>query len=122
MRTVFSGIRGSAIALLFALALTLLSSLLARTGPELASYGNLCGPSHDQDCLEPLLNAGFPFAYLFDQPGISVERKLFFVEDEFRPIPFALNVAVYLILAFLLVQIAMQVRHALARRRASNDA
>lgn len=54
-----------ALSLLFALALTLLSSIVERKGPALASYGNLCGPNSDQDCLEPVLNAGFPFAYLF---------------------------------------------------------
>ena len=84
-----------------ALALTLLSSNLERTGPGLAQYGNLCGASHNDPCLEPRLNGGFPLAYLFDAPGVSVERKLSFAEDEFRAMSFVLDLAVYIAIILL---------------------
>ena len=93
-----------AVSLLLALALTLLSSLVQRKGPEQASYGNLCGLNSDQDCLEPVLNGGFPLGYLFDQPGVSVERKLDFVDDKFRFTPFTLNFIIYLCLALVAVR------------------
>jgi hypothetical protein len=122
MQTFLSRARTSALALLIAVALTLLSSHVERLGPEMASYGNLCGPSSDQDCLEPVLNAGLPWAYLFDQPGVSVERKLFFVEDTLRPVPFALNVVVYFFFVSLLGLAARRVRHAMSRGSARGDA
>ncbi|WKB55678.1 hypothetical protein [Eleftheria terrae] len=83
--------------MLLAVLLSSLSGQVERTGPELAAYGNVCGPRHDQLCLEPVRNAGFPIAYLFDAPGISRERNVAIVEDEFRPFAFCLNVAVYLV-------------------------
>ena len=101
-----NNLKSFALAVVLALALTLLSSLAERNGPELASYGNLCGPSRDQDCLEPVLNSGFPFAYLFDQPGVSVERKLFIIQDNIRPLPFTLNFLVYLSLVALALFVA----------------
>ena len=82
--------------LLSALLLTVISSHLERKGPELAAYGNLCGPTHDQLCMQPRLHGGFPLAYLFDAPGISVEGQLSFAEDEFRTAPFLFDLAVYL--------------------------
>jgi hypothetical protein len=111
-----------ALATVLALALTLLSSLVERKGPELASYGNLCGPSSDQDCLEPVLNAGFPFAYLFDQPGVSVERKLFILQDSFRPLPFILDFLVYLSVVSLVSFIARRRRNRTTRPAAQSDA
>jgi hypothetical protein len=78
-----------------ALSLALLSSEIERTGPELARYGNLCGPSFGDPCLRPVLKGGFPFAYLFDAPGVSVEGKLSFGEDVLRPAPLVIDVGVY---------------------------
>ena len=104
-----------ALALLLALTFTLLSSAIERKGPELASYGNLCGPNSDQDCLEPILNAGFPFAYLFDVPGVSVERKLFIVQDTIRPIPFALSFLVYLALPGIISVAVRRIKNAISK-------
>ena len=84
-----------------AIALSLLSVRLQRIGPELAAYGNLCGPSHFDPCLEPVLNGGFPFAYLFDAPGISIEHQLSFGEDDLRPISLMLDIIVYFIATLL---------------------
>ena len=111
-----------ALAVVLALALTLLSSLVERNGPELASYGNLCGPSSDQDCLEPVLNAGLPLAYLFDQPGVSVERKLFILQDNFRPLPFTLDFLVYLSLVTLALFIAGRRRTKTTQPATQSDA
>lgn len=78
-----------------ALALALLSSKIERTGPELAEYGNLCGPSGNSPCLGPVLKGGFPFAYLFDAPGVSVVGKLSFGDDDVRPVPFFIDLGMY---------------------------
>jgi len=58
-----------------------MSVFVQRTGPESAEYGNLCGPSSNDPCLEPVLKGGFPVAFLFDQPGVSVEHQLSVGED-----------------------------------------
>ena len=78
-----------------ALALTLLSVFVQREGPEVEAYGNLCGPAGNQDCYKPALKGGFPFAYLSDQPGVSVERQLSFGEDTLHPAALALDIAIY---------------------------
>ena len=41
------------------------------------------------------LKGGFPFAYLFDSPGVSVERHLSFGEDALHPTPLVLDIAIY---------------------------
>lgn len=82
--------------LLSALLLTGLSSNVERNGPELAAYGNLCGAEHDEPCMKQRLNGGFPWAYLFDSPGISVEGQLSFGEDEVRMYPLLADIAAYL--------------------------
>jgi len=83
------------LALIAAFALTLASVNVQRVGPELAAYGNMCGPRADELCLEPVLKGGFPFAYLFDRPGISVERQLAFVEDQLHVGALILDIAIY---------------------------
>lgn len=83
------------LALIAAFALTLVSVNVERVGPELAEYGNLCGPHTNEPCLEPVLKGGFPFAYLFDSPGISVERHLAFVEDQLFVGPLVLDMTIY---------------------------
>jgi hypothetical protein len=54
--------------LISAITLALLSVYVERVGPELAQYGNLCGPRADVPCYKPALKGGFPVAYLFDAP------------------------------------------------------
>jgi hypothetical protein len=39
----------------------------------------------------------WPAAFLLDKPGISVEGKLFPIEDDFRWSPFSADVAFYLL-------------------------
>lgn len=92
-------------AFLLANVLTLLTVMIERTGPELRSYGNLCGPALDGDCLKPALKAGFPFAYLFDKPGISVEHQLAFVEDEFLPMGWLLDAGVYFVVLLFIARV-----------------
>jgi hypothetical protein len=46
--------------------------------------------------MKPRLNGGFPWAYLFDSPGISLEGRLSFVEDEFRTYRFLADLAAYM--------------------------
>lgn len=83
-------------AVLLATALAILSVYIERTGPELAAYGNLCGASTNEPCYELALKGGYPFAYLFDSPGVSVEHKLSFIEDKFIPSWFLANCLAYL--------------------------
>jgi hypothetical protein len=115
-------IRSFALTAVLALAVTLLSLLIEREGPELASYGNLCGPSSNQACREPVLNAGFPFPYLFDQPGVSVERKLHLLQDNVRTTPFALNFFAYLAILATAILAARRLRNAVPKPHPRSDA
>jgi len=85
----------ASLALALAFALAVLSSFVQREGPELESYGNLCGPAGNENCYKPALKGGFPFAYLFDSPGVSVERQLSFGEDTRHPMALVLDTAIY---------------------------
>ena len=80
------------VSLSIAIAITILSSNIQRIGPALRSYGNVCGPSGNELCYMPVLNGGFPFPYFFDNPLISVRGTLDFFEDEFRVLPFLIDV------------------------------
>lgn len=82
-------------AFIAACALSLLSVYVERTGPELQPYGNLCGPTGNEDCLESVLKGGVPFAYLFDSAATSVLHQLAFVEDDFQLGAFVLDIAFY---------------------------
>lgn len=87
-----------AITAALALASAALSVFVERWGPELAPYGNLCGPQSSEPCMELVLNAGFPIAFLFDQAGVSVEHRLSVLEDQFRIGAFAMNAGFYWLL------------------------
>lgn len=80
-----------------ACALALLSVHIERSGPELEAYGNLCGPTSDQPCLEPALKGGFPLAFLVDAGGLSVEHKLSLFEDRLHRDALAIDVALYFV-------------------------
>lgn len=90
------------LALMSAITLTLLSVYVERKGPELAPYGNLCGPRHNNLCYEPQLKGGFPIAYLYDSPGTSVERNLG-LEDKLVPGALFLDIALYFVIVLLAV-------------------
>lgn len=95
-------IRRGLLAVAVAVCVTLLSVRIQRTGPEQVVYSNLCGPTASDLCYKPVLNGGFPFGYLYDSPGVSVEDQLAFVEDRFRWPPFILDVTIYAFLIGLL--------------------
>lgn len=105
-----SGLTG--LALISAVTLALLSVYIERIGPELAQYGNSCGPGAAEPCYKPVLKGGFPVAYLFDAPGISVERQLAFLEDTLFAGALVLDIAIY----FAIVLLAMLV---FSRRRSA---
>ena len=90
-----SNLLRASLALVLAFALAVLSSFVQREGPELESYGNLCGPAANESCYKPALKGGLPLAYLFDAPGVSVERQLSFGEDTLHPLALVLDIAVY---------------------------
>jgi hypothetical protein len=83
------------LALVLSVTLALLSVFIQRQGPELVQYGNLCGPTGNDPCTRPVLKGGFPFAYLFDNPGVSVENQLAFIEDQMSLGALILDIAVY---------------------------
>jgi hypothetical protein len=95
-----------ALALILAVTLALLSSFVQHVGPEKLPYGNLCGRTASDPCMEPVLKGGFPFAFLFDAPGISRERQISFVEDDLRIGPLLLDVFVYLFALLLIKKMA----------------
>jgi hypothetical protein len=91
-------------ALMLSMTLTGLSVYIERTGPELAQYGNLCGPGNDAPCNEPVLKGGFPVAYLVDMPGVSVERKLGF-EDRLSITALILDIAIHAAMIFFVLRV-----------------
>lgn len=84
--------------LVMAITSALLSVYVERIGPEQVIYGNLCGPSGFDFCYKPALKGGFPFAYLFDAPGVSRERQLAFGEDNLHAGGLIADVAVYFVI------------------------
>ena len=100
-----------------AFALTIATSRIERLGPDQAVYCAL-GKSvdgHQIWCPEPVLNAGWPAPYLYDTPGISVERKLHFMEDSLRTGPFLADSAFFALLLIGLSRIFSKVSKALRR-------
>lgn len=85
-----------------AVVLALASAAFVQIGPEMVQYG-------DSD-YRPVMKGGFPVAYLFDAPGISVERQLSFIEDKLSSGALVFDIAIY----FGLVLLA---RLAFVRRR-----
>jgi len=81
------------LAFIAAIVLALLSALVEQVGPELVQYG-------DSD-YRPVLKGGFPVAYLFDAPGISVERQLSFLEDKLSLGALILDITIYFALGLL---------------------
>ncbi len=83
-----------------ALTLAIASSWIERYGPDQAVYCALgkSADGHEIWCPEPVLNAGWPAPFLYDTPGISVERQLSFMEDSFRSGPFLADSAFFALL------------------------
>ncbi|GGE61415.1 hypothetical protein [Massilia psychrophila] len=96
------------IALISAITLALLSVYVERVGPELAQYGNLCGPLAVDPCYKPVLKGGFPVAYLFDAPGVSVERQLSFGEDKLFLGALILDITLYFAIVLLAIPAVSQ--------------
>jgi len=103
------------IAFVAALTLTLMSTLIERTGPELVSYSNLCPDPKLPPCAKPALKAGFPIPYLFDAPGVSRERQLAFGEDKVHMASFAADIIFYFVITLLIGWRALRRRGASAR-------
>jgi hypothetical protein len=101
--------------IVLAIASSLLSVFIERTGPESVPYGNLCGPSSIQPCLEPVLKGGFPVAFLFDRPGVSVEHQLHFGEDILRINSLTLNTALHFVAVMLLAYTVTLLRKGISR-------
>lgn len=99
------------LSLILAITLALLSACVEQVGPELVQYG-------DSD-YRPVLKGGFPFAYLFDAPGISIEGRLTFVEDKLSVVALILDIAIYFAIVLLTIRAVRRARSArkqIARR------
>ena len=88
------------------------SCSIQRFGPDHAVYCALgkSAEGHDIWCPEPVLNGGWPAPFVFDRPGISVERELAFPDDDFRLWPFIANAAFYMLLLLALGKLATHLR------------
>ena len=63
--------------------------------------GNVCGPQGNEICIGPVLRAGFPFAYIIDNPGVSVVGRLEgFLIDEFIVWAFVLDMLIYAVVLY----------------------
>jgi hypothetical protein len=102
-----------------ALILTAASSWIERFGPDQAVYCALGKSSdgHEIWCPEPVLNGGWPAPFLYDRPGISVERQLSVFEDDFRAGPFFADFGCFALILLLLSQAAQKLRSPSADRR-----
>jgi len=68
--------------------------------PVLMAVGNMCDPSADNPgglCYQRLPAGGWPFAFLYDDPGTSVLGTLG-PEDDFRPGWFLVDAAIFAVL------------------------
>jgi hypothetical protein len=74
----------------------LLTGFYQRSSNEIAQWSNLCGKDDYSNCYFPSISGGFPFAFVFDSPGISVQQALG-PEDEFRWLPFIIDIWFYFI-------------------------
>ena len=100
-----------------AIVLTIATSRIERLGPDQAVYCALgkSADGHQIWCPEPVLNAGWPAPYLYDTPGISVERQLHFVEDSLRTGPFLADSAFFALLLIGFYRIFSKLSKALRR-------
>ena len=85
------------IILSLSISFTLLSFSYQRFGPEVGYLGADCRP----DCEVLILNAGWPLPFVFDSMGVSVINVLH-LEDEFRPIPFILDISFYALISIII--------------------
>ena len=71
------------------------------TRPYKGIVGNLCSQTPENPygyCYEMLPSGGFPFAFLWDNGGVSVVGRLSWIEDDFALAPFLANVSIYLVI------------------------
>ena len=101
-----------------ALALSCASVLYQRVGPTQIMEGEGSGCQTADPCRVPVLGAGFPLAYLVDEPGVSVQGVLHLIEDEFWPEAFALDFLAYYVLILLMIGLVGAWRGTSCRARA----
>lgn len=97
---------------LLSLVLTIASVVVTR--PYQAEVGNVCQKTVSNTrgiCYAPLPAGGFPFAYLYDFGGVSVQGKLGFGEDRFVTMPFVVDwILINLVLAVLIWSAQLWIR------------
>lgn len=79
------------------LGLTFASYFYQQMGPQIGKYGTECVPI--EDCLGPLLGAGYPLQYVVNTPGITDPTSLG-IEDKLRLGAFALDALFYLAITY----------------------
>lgn len=80
--------------------MTCFTIFYTHVGSEIIKFGAECNIEQWMLCYHPRLTAGFPFAFYFDFPGVSVENQIGFLEDEFRLYPFLIDLWIYYLLLF----------------------
>lgn len=78
--------------------LTTTTWMVQRVGPTQMVTGEGFCPTMEA-CPVPALGAGFPVAWVVDNPQVSVPGALSFGEDDFRPIAFLLDTAFFALVA-----------------------
>jgi hypothetical protein len=90
-------------------------------GPEIGVYGNACVDQPNGLCKGPILGAGFPFQYVIDNLGTSVREQLG-MEDNFRLIPFLLDILFYNIIFYGGIKLARYYSHSRKEKAFSRPA
>ncbi len=83
---------------MLAILFVLMTVFYQRPSGEIILFGNVCDAQSWVECYRPRVSAGFPFAFIFDKPGITVEDNASFLEDDIRLLPFVMNVWLYTVL------------------------
>jgi hypothetical protein len=105
-----------------ALGITMLSTYYQKIGPETGVVGNLCGEKYDEPCYARLVNAGFPFGFIFDNPSVSVVGKIYWPgEDDLRTWPFIEDIIFYSFINILLLIIANGIKQIISKNQGKKD-
>jgi len=88
--------------ILLSIIITIATTLYQRPSSEIVQFGTECTVERWMHCYSPRVSAGFPFAFGFDTPGISIQHSVTpLIEDEFRIVPFLVDIWFYYIFLLL---------------------
>lgn len=93
--------------------LTIASAGVQHHGPTVVLTCNVV----PDGCPRPALHAGWPAAFMTDNPNVSVPGRIGLGEDHFAWSPFVADVAFYALILTLIVRLGRRWRVAQRRRR-----